>query len=257
MLLNCGVGEDSWESLGLQGDPTSPFWRRSVLGVHWKDWCWSWNSNTLATSCEELTHWKRLWCGRDWGQEEKGMTEDEMAGWHHWLDGHDYGWTPGVGDGQGGLACCDSWGLRVGHDWATKLNWSFSWLKSFDGEKRSISSFLRFPLICWLSVQVNFYHCNRTGSLYNRLCYCFFFCQIIVICSSVSLRSLLLIVVYICQCYCLIDIYTPPCVKQVASGKLPCSTGSSALCFVKTSLGALGVRWVEGSLKREGMYVHL
>ena len=43
MLLNCGGGEDSWESLGLQGDPTSPFWR-SVLGVHWKDWCWSWNS---------------------------------------------------------------------------------------------------------------------------------------------------------------------------------------------------------------------
>ena len=48
MLLNCGVGEDSWESLGLHGDPTSPFWRRSVLGVHWWDWCWSWNANTLS-----------------------------------------------------------------------------------------------------------------------------------------------------------------------------------------------------------------
>ena len=46
--------------------------------------------------------------GRDWGQEEKGMTEDEMAGWHHWLDGRESQWTPGVGDGQGGLACCDS-----------------------------------------------------------------------------------------------------------------------------------------------------
>ena len=55
--------------------------RRSVLGVHWKDWCWSWNSNPLATSCEELTHWKRPDPGRDWGQEEKGTTEDEMAGW--------------------------------------------------------------------------------------------------------------------------------------------------------------------------------
>ena len=43
------------------------------------------------------------------GQEEKGMTEDEMAGWHHRLDGHEFEWTPGVGDGQGGLACCDSW----------------------------------------------------------------------------------------------------------------------------------------------------
>ena len=49
---------------------------------------------------------------RDWGQEEKGMTEDEMAGWHHWLDGHEFGWTPGVSDGQGGLACCDSWGRK-------------------------------------------------------------------------------------------------------------------------------------------------
>ena len=50
--------------------------------------------------------------GRDWGQEEKGMTEDEMAGWHHWLDGHESGWTLGVGDGPGGLACCDSWGRK-------------------------------------------------------------------------------------------------------------------------------------------------
>ena len=50
--------------------------------------------------------------GRDWGQEEKGTTEDEMAGWHHGLDGHKFEWTPGVGDGQGGLACCDSWGSK-------------------------------------------------------------------------------------------------------------------------------------------------
>ena len=48
--------------------------------------------------------------GRDWGQEEKGTTEDEMAGWHHGLDGHGFGQTLGVGDGQGGLVCCDSWG---------------------------------------------------------------------------------------------------------------------------------------------------
>ena len=61
---------------------------------------------------------------RDWGQEEKGPTEDEMAGWHHWLDAYESERTPGVGDGQGGLACCDSWGRRVGHDWATELNWT-------------------------------------------------------------------------------------------------------------------------------------
>ena len=50
--------------------------------------------------------------GRDWGQEKKGTTEDEMAGWHHWLDGHESEWTPGVDDGQGGLVCCDSWGCK-------------------------------------------------------------------------------------------------------------------------------------------------
>ena len=62
-----------------------------VLGVHRKDWCWSWNSNTLATSCKELTHLKNPDAGKDWGQEEKGTTEDEMVGWHHWLNGHGFG----------------------------------------------------------------------------------------------------------------------------------------------------------------------
>ena len=61
--------------------------------------------------------------GRDWGQEEKGTTEDEMAGWHHWLDGHESQWTPGVGDGQGGLACCDSWGCKES-DMTERLNWT-------------------------------------------------------------------------------------------------------------------------------------
>ena len=68
--------------------------------------------------------------GRDWGQEEKGTTEDEMAGWHHWLDGCESQWTPGVGDGQGGLACCDSWG-RKESDTTERLIWSdltWEWL---------------------------------------------------------------------------------------------------------------------------------
>ena len=55
---------------------------------------------------------KPLMLGGIRGQKEKGMTEDEMVGWHHQLDGHGFGWTPGVGDGQGGLACCGSWGLK-------------------------------------------------------------------------------------------------------------------------------------------------
>ena len=61
--------------------------------------------------------------GRDWGQEEKGRTEDEMAGWHHWLDGHESGWTLGVGDGQGGLAFCTSWGHKES-DTTEWLIWS-------------------------------------------------------------------------------------------------------------------------------------
>ena len=61
--------------------------------------------------------------GRDWGKEEKGTTEDEMAGWHHWLDAHEFGWAPGVGDGQGGLACCDSWGCKES-DMTEQLNWT-------------------------------------------------------------------------------------------------------------------------------------
>ena len=97
MLLNCGAGEDSWESLGLQGDPTSQSWRRSVLGVHWKDWCWSWNSRTLATWWEELTQWKDSDAGKNWRQEEKGTTEDKVAGWHHWLNGLESEQTPGFG----------------------------------------------------------------------------------------------------------------------------------------------------------------
>ena len=66
--------------------------------------------------------------GRDWGQEEKGTTEDEMAGWHHQLDGHEFEWTPGAGDGPGGLACCDSWGRKESDmtEWLnwTELNWT-------------------------------------------------------------------------------------------------------------------------------------
>ena len=61
--------------------------------------------------------------GSDQGQEEKGTTEDEMAGRHHWLNGHESGWTPGVGDGQGGLACCDSWGHKES-DMTELLIWS-------------------------------------------------------------------------------------------------------------------------------------
>ena len=79
MLLN--VEEDYCESLGLQGDQTSQPSTKSVLNIHWKDWCWSWNSNTLATWCEELTHWKRPWC---WERLKAGGKGDDRM---RWLDG--------------------------------------------------------------------------------------------------------------------------------------------------------------------------
>ena len=71
--------------------------------------------------------WKDPDAGKDWGQEENGTTEDEMIGWYHWLNGHEFGWTLGVGDGQGGLACCSSWGKELDRtsDW-TELSWRHS-----------------------------------------------------------------------------------------------------------------------------------
>ena len=122
MLLNCGVWEDSWESFGLQGGQP----------VHSRDQPWLFfgrNDAKAETPVLWLPHVKS-WligkdsdAGRDWGQEEKGMTEDEMAGWHHWLDGREFERTPGVGDGQGGLACCNSWGCKES-DTAEPLNWT-------------------------------------------------------------------------------------------------------------------------------------
>ena len=124
MPLNCGVGEDSWESLGMQGDPTSPFKRRSALGVLWKDWCWSWNFNSLATSCKELTYWKRPLCWeglRAGGEGDDRGLDGWMASPTRWT------WV-GVNSGSwwwtGRCHVLQSLGLQAaGHDWATELNW--------------------------------------------------------------------------------------------------------------------------------------
>ena len=77
--------------------------------------------------------------GRDWGQEEKGTTEDEMAGWHHWLDGCESEWTLIVGNGQGGLACCGSWG-RKESNMTERMNWTeLSWAYSFKNEHHNFT----------------------------------------------------------------------------------------------------------------------
>ena len=123
MLLNCGVEEDSWESLGLQGDPTSPFWRRSALGFLWREWCWSWNSSTLATSCEELIHWKRLCCWEGLGAGGEG-DDRGWVGWMASLTRWTWVWVNSGswwGTGRPGVL----WFMgsqRDRHDWATELN---------------------------------------------------------------------------------------------------------------------------------------
>ena len=81
MLLNCGVREDSWESLGQQGNQACQSQRKSTLNIHWKDWCWSWSSNTLAIWCEEKTHWIRPWQWERLKAKEKGVAEDEKVRW--------------------------------------------------------------------------------------------------------------------------------------------------------------------------------
>ena len=118
MLLNCGVGEDSWESLGLQGDPTSLYSRKSVLNIHWKDRCWSWNSNTLVTWCEELTYWKdpdvRLKAG---GESDDRRWDGRMASptWWTWVwVGSGSWWWIGNPDAVHGVA----------KNWTRLSNWT-------------------------------------------------------------------------------------------------------------------------------------
>ena len=154
MLLNLEkaeedfVGEDSWESLGLQGDPTSPFWRRSALGFFWREWSWSWNSSTLATSCEELTHWERLWCWEGlWTGEEgdKRGSDGWMASQTRWtgvwVNSRNWWWT-----GRLGVL----WFMelqRVGHDWVTELNWTAGFCLYSCASTTTIRNIPR--LVCW------------------------------------------------------------------------------------------------------------
>ena len=126
MLSNCSDGEDSWESLGQQGDQTNPSSRKSTLNIHWKGWCWRWNFNTLATWCEELTHWKRPWC---WERLRAGGEGDDK-GWDSWMasltrwtrvwaNSRRWWWTgkPGVRQSVGSQ--------RVGHNLANEQQHTF------------------------------------------------------------------------------------------------------------------------------------
>ena len=143
MLLNCGVGEDSWISckeiqpVHSEGDQSWDFFGRNnakaEAPVLWPPHAKSWLIGKDSDA------------GRDWGQEEKGTTKDEVAGWHHGLDGCESEWTPGDGDGQGGLLCCDSWG-RKELDTTERLNWTESHWKTL----------WQLGFICWCLAQIIF-----------------------------------------------------------------------------------------------------
>ena len=134
MLLTCGVGEDSCEeiqSVHSKGDQPWMFMGRTDAEAE---------TPVLPPDVKSWLSGKDPDAGNDWGQEEKGTTEDEMVGRHHWLNGHGYGWTLGVGDRQGGLVCCGSWGCKES-DTTERLNWTelrpekkliihFKWLKN-------------------------------------------------------------------------------------------------------------------------------
>ena len=108
MILNCGAGEDSWEFLGLEGDQAS----QSPKGDQYSS-----EGLMLKLKLQYFGHvmqrahslGKDPDAGKDWGQEENGMTEDEMAGWQSWLNGHEFEQTPGDSEGQGSLVCCSPW----------------------------------------------------------------------------------------------------------------------------------------------------
>ena len=112
MLLNCGAGEHSWESLGWQEDQTSQskgnqpwiFIGRTDIEAE-APILWPPDGKSWLTG-------KDPDAGKDWGQEEKGMTEDEMVGWHHWLNGQEFEQTSGDSEGRGSLACCSPWGYK-------------------------------------------------------------------------------------------------------------------------------------------------
>ena len=119
----------------LQKTLESPLDCKGIQPVHPKgdqSWVFIWRTNVEAETptvwpphakCCRI--WKDLDAGEDWGQEEKGTTEDEMVGWHHWLDGYEFEQAPGVGDGQGSLASCSPWGHKES-DMTEQLNWTES-----------------------------------------------------------------------------------------------------------------------------------
>ena len=152
MVLKCGV-ENSLESpLDFKEiKPVNPNGNQPWIFIGRTDA----EAETLVLWSPHAKCWligKDSDAGRDWRQEEKGMTEDEMAGWHHRLYWCEFEWTPGVGDGQGGLACCNSWGHKES-DTTERLNWT------------EIGTFKKKKFLIWMLVYLNLWDCSPIFSL--------------------------------------------------------------------------------------------
>ena len=153
MLLSCGTREDSWMSLGQQEiNPVSPKGNQSWIFIGRTDA----EAEAPILWPPDAKSWliiKDPETGKDWGQEEKGATEDEMVGWHHWLGGHEFEQAPGIGDGQGSLRCCSPWGCKELY-MTERLSWIdpiyTCWVEVALFFKRLI--YLFYLWLCWVFV---------------------------------------------------------------------------------------------------------
>ena len=172
MLLNCGVGEDSWESLGLQRRSNQSILKEISPGISLEGMMLKLKLQYFVTSCEEMTHWKRLWC---W--EELGAREGDDRGWDGWMASLTRWMWVWVNSGswwwKGGLGVLQFMGLqRVGHDWATNLIWCL--ILSQRSLRLSSTLFILFPLFCSLAVISTILSSSSLIRFLPQLFCCFF-----------------------------------------------------------------------------------